>query len=57
MRFRRTPRPKPYSETSRKRAAFLRRQLLERETLPLFAETIAAGQHGVEEEMARRAVW
>src|SRR3546814_2850612 len=37
MRFRRWPRPTAYRETSRKRAAFLRKQRLEREALPLFA--------------------
>ena len=57
MRFRRWHRPEPYDDTSRKRAAFLRKQRLEREALPLFAEEIAAGQHGVDEEMARRAIW
>ncbi|MDP4027157.1 hypothetical protein Q8W71_31760 [Methylobacterium sp. NEAU 140] len=57
MRFRRTPRSEPYRETSHKRAAFLRKQRLEREALPLFAEAIAHGQHGVNEEMARRTVW
>lgn len=57
MRFRRWPRPEPYRETSRKRAAFLNKQRLEREALPLFAAEIAAGQHGVDEEMSRRAVW
>ncbi|KAB2756675.1 MULTISPECIES: hypothetical protein [Brucella/Ochrobactrum group] len=57
MRFRRWHRPEPYGDTSRKRAAFLRKQRLEREALPLFANEIAAGQHGVDEEMARRAVW
>ncbi|MGI9377720.1 MAG: hypothetical protein ACR2PC_16755 [Tsuneonella suprasediminis] len=57
MRFRRWHRPEPYGDTSRKRAAFLRKQRLEREALPLFADAIAAGQHGVDEEMARRAVW
>lgn len=57
MRFRRWHRPEPYGDTSRKRAAFLRKQRLERDALPLFAEEIAAGQHGVDEEMARRAVW
>jgi hypothetical protein len=57
MRFRRWPRPEPYVDTSRKRAAFARKQRLEREALPLFADEIAAGQHGVDEEMARRAVW
>ncbi|HQS08167.1 hypothetical protein [Reyranella sp.] len=57
MRFRRWHRPEPYGDTSRKRAAFLRKQRLEREALPLLANEIAAGQHGVDEEMARRAVW
>lgn len=56
MRFRRWHRPEPYRDTSRKRLAFLRKQRLDREALPLFADQIAAGQHGVEEEMARRAV-
>ena len=40
-----------------KRAAFKRKQRLEREALPLFADTIAEGQHSVDEEMARRHVW
>ena len=57
MRFRRWHRPEPYRDTSRKRAAFHRKQRLEREALPLFADQIAAGQHGFDEEMARRAVW
>lgn len=51
MRFRPWPKPEPYRDTSRKRAAF------KREALPLFAEMIAAGQHGVDEEMAHRNVW
>ena len=57
MRFRRWPRPTAYGDTSRKRAAFLRKQRLDRESLPLFAAQIAARQHGVDEEMARRAEW
>ena len=57
MRFRRWHRPEPYRDTSRKRAAFKRKQRLEREALPLFADMIAAGQHSVDEEMARRHVW
>ena len=57
MRFRRWPSPTAYRETSRKRAAFLRKQRLEREALPLFAAQIGARQHDVDEEMARRAVW
>ena len=57
MRFRPWPKPEPYRDTSRKRAAFKRKQRLEREALPLFADMIAAGQHSVDEEMARRHVW
>ena len=57
MRFRKWPKPEPYVETSRKRAAFATKQRREREALPLFADMVAAGQHSVEEEMARRAVW
>lgn len=57
MRFRRWPRPTAYRETPRKRAAFLRKQRLEREALPLFADAIAARQRDVDEEMARRQVW
>ncbi|WP_454010809.1 hypothetical protein [Aquamicrobium terrae] len=57
MRFRRWHRPEPYRDTSRKRAAFKRKQRLEREALPLFADMIAAGQNSVDEEMAHRAVW
>ena len=56
MRFRRWPKPSPYEDTPRKRAAFLRKQRLEREALPLLANHIAAGQHDVEEEMGLRAV-
>jgi hypothetical protein len=55
MRFRRWPRPTPYEDTSRKRAAFFRKQRLEREALPLFADHIAAQQHDVEDEMRHRA--
>jgi hypothetical protein len=57
MRFRRWHRPEPYGDTSRKRAAFLRKQRLHRESLPLFADEIASQQHSVDEEMARRAIW
>lgn len=57
MRFHRRHRPESYGDTSRKRAAFLRKQRLEREALPLFAADIAAGQHSVDQEMARRAIW
>ena len=56
MRFRRWPRPTPYEDTPRKRAAFARKQRLERESLPLFASEIAENQNSADEEMARRAV-
>jgi hypothetical protein len=56
MRFRRWPKPTAFEITSRKRAAFLRKQRLEREALPLLADHVAAGQHDVEVEMALRAV-
>ncbi len=55
MRFRRWPRPTPFEDTSRKRAAFFRKQRLEREALPLFADHIAAQQRDVEDEMRDRA--
>lgn len=56
MRFRRWPRPTPFEDTSRKRAALMRRQSLEREALPLLADQIAETQRSPDEEMARRAV-
>lgn len=56
MRFRPGFRVTPFVETSRKRAAFLRKQRLEREALPLFADTIAANQHDIEREMECRAL-
>lgn len=45
-----------FEDTSRKRAAFRRKQKRERDALPLFAEQIAATQHSEDEEMHRRAV-
>jgi hypothetical protein len=57
MRFRPWPKPEPYRDTSRKRAAFERKQRLECEALPLFAEMIGERQHSVDEEMARRHIW
>lgn len=57
MRFRTWPKPTAYVETTRKRAAFVTKQRRERDALPLFADMIAGGQHGVDEEMARRAAW
>ncbi|MFY9294859.1 MAG: hypothetical protein WAP03_29875 [Methylorubrum rhodinum] len=56
MRFRRRPRPEPYEDTSRKRAAYLRKQHLERKALPLFAAVIAERQITADEEMIHRAV-
>jgi hypothetical protein len=56
MRFRHSPHPTPFEDTTRKRAAFARKQRLEREALPLFASQIAESQHGADEEMARRTV-
>lgn len=44
MRFRPWPKPEPYRDTTRKRAAFKRKQRLEQQALPLFAEMIAAGR-------------
>lgn len=55
MRFRRWPRPTPYEETPRKRAAFLQRQHRECESLPLFVSVVQSHQHDVETEMSRRA--
>ena len=57
MRFKRWPRVTPYEDTPRKRAAFLRSQRAQRDKLPLLAELIREGQHDVDTEMARRAVW
>ncbi|MGY6259180.1 hypothetical protein ACXIVK_37785 [Paraburkholderia caledonica] len=57
MRFKRYGRYE-FTDTPRKRAAFARKQRLEREALPLFADQIAAEQIGADEEMeGRRAQW
>lgn len=53
MRFRRHQRSE-FQETSRKRAALLRKQKKEREALPLFADQIAAEQPSVETVMGER---
>lgn len=55
MRFRRWPRPTPYEDTPRKRAAYLRKQHRECESLPLFAAMVRANQNDVNTEMIRRA--
>lgn len=55
MRFIRYPRH-PFTDSSRKRAALRRKQRLEREALPLFAEQIAEEQPGEDEVMQDRAI-
>lgn len=54
MRFNRYGRFE-FKDTERKRAAFARKQRKERESLPLFAEQIAAEQIGVDEAMRLRS--
>lgn len=54
MRFRRWPKPTSYEDTPRKRAAFLRKQHRECESLPLFASIVQSHQPDVETEMAQR---
>ena len=54
MRFRRWPRPTPFEDTARKRAALIRKQRLEREALPLFSDQIAVQQPTVDEVMHDR---
>lgn len=54
MRFKPWPRPTPYEDTPRKRAAYRRRKERERAALPLFAPVIAERQLCVAEEMVRR---
>lgn len=56
MRFRRWPRPTPFADGTRKRAALIRKQRLEREALPLFSDQIAVQQPGVDEVMHDRAI-
>lgn len=56
MRFTRKPHFGPYEDTRRKRLALARKQRLERERLPLFAEQIAAEQPDADTVMAERAV-
>lgn len=55
MRYKPWPRH-VFEDTSRKRAAFRRKQRRERDALPLFSDQIAAGQHSEDEEMHRRAM-
>jgi len=56
MKFRRRPRYGPFVETDRKRAAVLRAQKRERDSLPLFAADIARSQPTVDEIMLDRAL-
>lgn len=57
MRFSRTGFHE-FRDTYRKRLAFVRKQLKERQSYPLFADQIAAEQIDVDTEMAeRRAIW
>jgi len=55
MRFKTWPRH-TFTDTSRKRAALRRKQRLEREALPLFAEQIAETQPSEDQVMQDRAV-
>lgn len=56
MRFNRQRRYGAFEDNNRKRAALARKQRLERESLPLFAEQIAAEQPDADTVMAERAV-
>ncbi len=53
MRFRRWPRPTPFADSTRKRAALIRKQRLEREALPLLYLAIA-GRHEAGEAIGGR---
>ena len=46
----------PFTDTARKRAALGRRQMAEREAMPLFAAEIAASQRSPDDVMQARAV-
>jgi hypothetical protein len=54
MRFKSWPRPTPFEDTPRKRAAYRRKREREQAALPLFAPAIAERQLCVAEEMVRR---
>ncbi|CAN7777881.1 hypothetical protein LJR296_007794 [Cupriavidus necator] len=56
MRFTRHERYNPIDFNTRRQAAFARKQARERERYPLLADHVAAEQHSVEEEIARRTV-
>ena len=56
MKFDRYPRYEGFNDTQRKRAAVLRKQKAERNSLPLFADQVAALQPSVDEVMSLRAL-
>lgn len=56
MKFYKAERHGPFEDTTRKRSALARKQRLEREKLPLFAEIIAEKQLDADTIMAARAV-
>lgn len=56
MRFRRWPRPTRFEGTTRKRAALIRKQRLEREALPLFSDQIAVEQPAVDTVTHERGI-
>jgi hypothetical protein len=56
MKFHRAFRVTPYEPTSRKRAAVVKRQRLDRDKFPLFADEIAEGQDDPDQVLADRAV-
>lgn len=56
MRFTRYERHKPIDFNARRQAAFARKQARERERYPLFGDHVAAEQHTMDEEFARRTV-
>lgn len=55
MRFLPYAKASPFEDTRRKRLALARKQRLERESLPLFAEQIAAEQPDADTVMAQRS--
>lgn len=54
MRFTRFGRHDPITFGPRRQAAFARKQQRERDRYPLFAEHVAAEQHGADEKFERR---
>lgn len=54
MRFTRYERHNPVELNARRQAAFARKQARERDRYPLFSDHVAAEQHSLDEELARR---